>query len=592
MSPRPRPAVAALDPYQPGISRREQNIKHRLASNESPLGPSPQAKEAYAKAVNDIARYPPEGLVTLREALAAKHALNPERIVCGSGSDELLSLLAYAYLNQGDVALHTQHGFLVYPIVIRAAGAQPIAVPERERKVDVNALLEAVTQNHPKAIFIANPGNPTGTHLTRHDLERLRDNIPETCLLIVDAAYAEFADAHDYDEGFDLADQAPNVAVLRTFSKAHGLAGLRVGWTYCSLDAADILNRLRSPSTSTPPPPPPRKHQPNPTSTSQTPSNSTPKDDKTSENDYSPSDSMPTPPKETSSSPDFPKTQPRLNPPPTKPTPSYENAESSHDEWTSTDSLKPYESQSPKTTPCETSPTPSRNSSPKARHTHESADVRSRRAHRNGTHRLIPRPSHAPKRTRENPRRMRRIRKDAKTTPRAQHRRRRRRRRRRRVRRRRSDRALRAPRTLRGNRPTNRKNPLAESHPHRRRIGQGGGDASAPTASSPSAPIRAGTSRRGDRILRARRRIRRTLRRTTMHPHTRQPRRPRRDRHRRTTLDRMRSRDVTHERRKTRRNSRRHKPRPPSHRLRARNLGEKKRRRHRKRRDRLLGGRI
>ena len=245
--PIPRPGILDIAPYVGGESAIPGlNRIIKLASNESALGPSPRALEAFRDAAATLHRYPDGHCQALRRALGETFALDPARIVCGAGSDELLGLLARAYAGPGDETLYTRHGFLIYPIATLAAGATPIAIAERELTADVDALLAAVTPAT-RIVFLANPNNPTGTYLPRDEMRRLREGLPTGVLLVIDAAYAEFVDADDYDTGIDLVDEGGGVVVTRTFSKIYGLGGARLGWAYCPPAVADVLNRLRMP---------------------------------------------------------------------------------------------------------------------------------------------------------------------------------------------------------------------------------------------------------------------------------------------------------------------------------------------------------
>jgi len=245
--PRPRDGVRDIAAYVPGKSSGSGTGKiHKLSSNESPLGPSPAALQAYAACAQDLSLYPDGGSSVLREALAKVHAINPANIVCGAGSDELLQLLASGYLQSGDEAIHTEHGFLVYPIVIRANGATPVVVPESNLTADVDAILAAVT-SRTRIVFLANPNNPTGTYISFDEVKRLHAGLPADCLLVLDAAYAEYVRRNDYEAGMELVATSKNVVMTRTFSKAYGLAGLRLGWAYCPANVADVLNRIRGP---------------------------------------------------------------------------------------------------------------------------------------------------------------------------------------------------------------------------------------------------------------------------------------------------------------------------------------------------------
>ena len=228
--PRPRPGILEIAPYVGGKSKVASDRPiAKLSSNESPLGPSPRAVAAYRELAGELHRYPDGGAAALRQAIGRRHNLDPELIVCGAGSDELIALLIKAYAGPGDEVLYSAHGFLMYRLSALAAGAHPVTAPERGLKADVDALLAAVT-SRTRLVFIANPNNPTGSYLTGEELRRLHAGLPEDVILVVDAAYAEYASAADYASGLELAREAANVVMTRTFSKLHGLAALRVGW--------------------------------------------------------------------------------------------------------------------------------------------------------------------------------------------------------------------------------------------------------------------------------------------------------------------------------------------------------------------------
>lgn len=244
---KPRPGILNIEPYVGGrseIAGRSKVVK--LSSNESALGPSPRAAEAYAACAARLHRYPDGGAVKLREAIAAYHGLDPERIVCGNGSDELIDLLARAYAGPGDEVLFSEHSFLIFSIVARSVGATPVVAPERDLRIDVDALLAKVG-SRTRIVFLANPNNPTGSYVPAGELSRLRAALPETTLLAIDGAYGEFVTKADYTQGFELVDGGENVVVVRTFSKIYGLAALRLGWAYGPASVADVLNRLRAP---------------------------------------------------------------------------------------------------------------------------------------------------------------------------------------------------------------------------------------------------------------------------------------------------------------------------------------------------------
>lgn len=244
---KPRPGVLEIAPYVGGQSRIDGADRIvKLSSNEGALGPSPAAVEAVRAAASGMHRYPDGGGVALREAIANAHGLDPARIVCGNGSDELIGLLVQAYCGPGTELIHTAHAFLMYAIYAKAHGAVPVAVPEADLTADPDAILAAVTPRT-RAVFLANPNNPTGTWLDRDGLWRLREALPESVLLVLDAAYAEFLDDPAYDPGTGLVDAFDTVAMTRTFSKIYGLGGARLGWAYAQPPIIDVLNRVRSP---------------------------------------------------------------------------------------------------------------------------------------------------------------------------------------------------------------------------------------------------------------------------------------------------------------------------------------------------------
>ncbi len=247
MMPTPKPGVLDIAPYVGGRAPAAGSAEaHKLSSNESALGPSPAALAAFEAARSALHIYPEGSAKILREALGEVHGLNPERIVCGNGSDELLTLLANAYLRPGDEVLFSVHAFLVYRIAALANSAIPIAVPEKNLRVDVDAMLAAVGPRT-RLVYLANPNNPTGTYLSSEEVRRLHAGLPQTTLLVIDAAYAEYVRRNDYDAGIEMVSQFDNVVMTRTFSKIYGLAGLRVGWAFCPASVADVLNRVRGP---------------------------------------------------------------------------------------------------------------------------------------------------------------------------------------------------------------------------------------------------------------------------------------------------------------------------------------------------------
>jgi histidinol-phosphate aminotransferase len=245
--PTPRPGILDIEAYVPGESSLPGGLKPiKLSSNETPLGASPAAIEAFRKASSSLERYPDGQATELRKAIAARYGLDAGRIVCGAGSDELLQLLAHAYLGPGDEGLFTEHGFLVYRIAILANGATPVVAKETNLTTDVDALLAKVTPRT-KIVFLANPNNPTGTYIPIGEVRRLREKLPANVLLVLDAAYCEYVSRNDYEAGIELVATTNNTVMTRTFSKIYGLASLRIGWAYCPAEIADVLNRIRGP---------------------------------------------------------------------------------------------------------------------------------------------------------------------------------------------------------------------------------------------------------------------------------------------------------------------------------------------------------
>jgi histidinol-phosphate aminotransferase len=242
-----RPGILDIAAYTPGkakLAGKKKVIK--LSSNEGALGASPKAVAAYKRAMKDIDRYPDGGCVALREAIGRRHGLDPARIVCGAGSDEVLANLARAYAGPGDEVLMTYHCFNMYPIFAHSVGATPVIVPEKNLTADVDALLARVTPKT-RMVYLANPNNPTGTYISADELKRLRAGLREDIVLVIDSAYAEYVIKNDYSDGAAMVDAGVNTVMTRTFSKIHGLAALRIGWAYCPAPIADAIDRLRSP---------------------------------------------------------------------------------------------------------------------------------------------------------------------------------------------------------------------------------------------------------------------------------------------------------------------------------------------------------
>jgi histidinol-phosphate aminotransferase len=243
--PLAKASVLAIAPYVPGRATTHDGRRvHKLSSNENPLGTSAAARAAFRNASDSLDRYPDAAATELREALAAKYGLDPARVIQGTGSDELLHLVAGAFAGAGDEVLYVRYGFSVYEIAARRVGATPIQASDKGYGTDVTGLLEAVT-SRTRVVYVANPNNPTGTYTPREEMQRLHQGLPPDCLLVVDQAYSEYLDV---DDGMlDLAKRAPNVFITRTFSKIFGLAGERIGWGYGAAEVIDALHRIRAP---------------------------------------------------------------------------------------------------------------------------------------------------------------------------------------------------------------------------------------------------------------------------------------------------------------------------------------------------------
>lgn len=244
--PQPRPGVMQIEAYVPGKSKAAGVAKiHKLSSNETPLGPSPKAAEAI-RTFNHLELYPDGAATRLREAIAARYGLDPNRIICGAGSDELLALITHAYVGPGDEGIFTEHGFLVYRIAVLAAGGTPVVAPEKDLRTDVDAILAKVT-DRTKIVFLANPNNPTGTYIPFDEVKRLQAELPPHVVLVLDAAYAEYVRRNDYEAGLELVATSENVVMTRTFSKIYGLANLRLGWMVAPSHIVDAVSRIRGP---------------------------------------------------------------------------------------------------------------------------------------------------------------------------------------------------------------------------------------------------------------------------------------------------------------------------------------------------------
>ncbi|MEJ6397151.1 histidinol-phosphate transaminase [Yoonia sp. 208BN28-4] len=242
---KPQPGIMDITLYKGGASTvaGHQNVL-KLSSNENPYGPSDKAKEAFSRAAHDLHRYPSTDHASLRGALAEVYGLDADRVICGNGSGEILHLLAQAYAGKNDEVIYTEHGFAMYRIYALTASAKPVVVPERDRTVDVDAILAACTKKT-KLVYIANPANPTGTMIASSEVARLAEGLPPQAMLVLDGAYAEYVEG--YDAGLSLIEARDNVFMTRTMSKIYGLGGLRVGWGYGPQAVIDVLNRIRGP---------------------------------------------------------------------------------------------------------------------------------------------------------------------------------------------------------------------------------------------------------------------------------------------------------------------------------------------------------
>jgi histidinol-phosphate aminotransferase len=252
--PVPNPGILDIAPYTPGKSPKAEPGRKvfKLSANEAPFGPSPKAIDAYRNAAAHLEDYPEGTSRVLREAIGRAFGLDPDRIVCGAGSDEILNLLAHAYLGHGDEAISTTHGFLVYPIATKANGAVSVVAPETNFTADVDAIQKLVTPRT-KLVWLANPNNPTGTYVPFDEVKRLRAGLSPHVLLVLDAAYSDYVSRNDYEMGIELVATTENTVMTHTFSKIHGLAALRVGWMFAPEHIVDAVNRIRGPfNVSTP----------------------------------------------------------------------------------------------------------------------------------------------------------------------------------------------------------------------------------------------------------------------------------------------------------------------------------------------------
>jgi len=246
-APVPKDWIMRIAPYVPGKSKTDDGRSvAKLSSNENPFGTGEDARSAFRSAADCLERYPDSAAVDLRAALGAHYGLDADRVICGTGSDEVLHMAAGAFAGPGDEIIYSRFGFSVYPIATMRVGAIPVVAPDKDYATDVDAILACVTDKT-RVVYIANPNNPTGTYTTRAEIARLHAGLPAHVLLVIDQAYSEYLDATDDDGGLDLARTASNVLVTRTFSKIFGLASARVGWGYASAEVVDVMNRIRQP---------------------------------------------------------------------------------------------------------------------------------------------------------------------------------------------------------------------------------------------------------------------------------------------------------------------------------------------------------
>lgn len=242
---RPQPGILDIALYVGGESKLPGvNRIFKLSSNENPFGASPATVEAYRAGAATLHLYPDTSHAALRGAIAIVHGLEPDRIICGAGSDEIITFLCQTYAGPGLEVIHTEHGFGMYRISALAAGATPVEVREATRRTDVDAILAAATERT-ALVFIANPNNPTGTMISESEVIRLAEGLPMQTILVLDGAYAEYVDG--FNGHADIVDARDNVVMTRTFSKIHGLGGLRIGWGYGPAHVIEALNRVRGP---------------------------------------------------------------------------------------------------------------------------------------------------------------------------------------------------------------------------------------------------------------------------------------------------------------------------------------------------------
>ena len=243
----PKPRKIEIERYEGGLSHYKTiNNLIKLSSNESALGPSPRAMEAFQKEKDKIFKYPESESSSLRDIISKKFDINSERIICGAGSDQIFDLTCQLFIEPGDEVVVTEYGFIMHRIYASLYGAKVLLAKEKNFKASVDEILKKVT-NKTKIVFVANPNNPTGTYLSKSEMLNLRQKLRSDILLVVDDAYFEFLDKNDFTSGLDLFKDEVNVLITRTFSKIYGLAGLRLGWGYSSKEIIDTMYKIKPP---------------------------------------------------------------------------------------------------------------------------------------------------------------------------------------------------------------------------------------------------------------------------------------------------------------------------------------------------------
>ncbi len=242
----PKQCILQVEPYTGGNHKINSDQIVNLASNESAIGPSPKVIDLLKSPYQAINRYPDGSALLLRRAISEKYKIEVDKISCGAGSDELIDILVRSFAGVDDEVLYSQYGFLMYPIVAKTNGSIPVAAPEYNFRTDIHSILSSITKRT-KVILIANPNNPTGSYLTKIEIELLCREVPKNILIVIDSAYAEFVEKDDYEPGIEFVNKYENLVMTRTFSKLYGLAFLRLGWSYSSKYIAEIINKVRLP---------------------------------------------------------------------------------------------------------------------------------------------------------------------------------------------------------------------------------------------------------------------------------------------------------------------------------------------------------